>query len=297
MTKDLFPGFASRSVQVDGIDFFMRIGGPDNAPPVVLLHGFPQSHECWHSVAPELARTHKVVCLDLKGYGQSTAPRGDNGRSAYSKRTMAREVIAVMKSLGHDRFSVVGHDRGALVGYRMALDAPEVVEKLAILDNFPTHVIWEYMATNPNFTPHWRSYAKPAPEAEEFMTPDQIEALLRNHTAEGTLTPFEPSALENYRRSWDDPDRIHAFCEDYRAGAGPDPEADRTDIAAGKTMACPTLIIWGEKFLGHGSETPTEIWQRTFAPHACGVEVPGGHFNAEESPQETAASLAEFLNA
>ncbi|MEJ1179645.1 MULTISPECIES: alpha/beta fold hydrolase [unclassified Pseudarthrobacter] len=297
MTIDLFPGFTARSVRVDGLDFFMRIGGPENGSPVVLLHGFPQTHECWHGVAPELARTHRVVCLDLKGYGQTSAPKGDGGVATYSKRTMAQEVISVMKTLGHDRFSVVGHDRGALVGYRMALDTPEAVEKLAILDNFPTHVIWEYMATNAAFTPHWRSYAQPAPKAEEFMTTVQIEELLRNHTADGTLTAFAPAALENYRRSWADPARIHAFCEDYRAGAGSDPEADRADIAVGKTVDCPTLILWGEKFLGHGDETPTEIWQRTFAPHATGVEVPAGHFNAEESPKETAASLVAFLNA
>lgn len=297
MTEGLFPNFTSQYVQIWDVEFFMRIGGPSDAPPVVLLHGFPQTHECWHLVAPQLARTHLVACLDLKGYGQSSAPRGDTAHAAYSKREMGKEVIAVMKSLGHERFSVVGHDRGALVGYRMALDAPEVVDKLAILDNFPTHVIWEYMAANPDFTPHWRSYAEPEPQAEAFMSAEQIETLVRNHTGDGTLTTFDPAALARYRLSWTDPDRIHAFCEDYRAGAGADPEADKIDIAAGKTVECPTLIIWGEKFLGHGRETPTEIWQRTFAPQATGVEVPGGHFNAEESPQETAQILSQFLNA
>lgn len=296
-SHDLFPGFDTVHLDVQGTRFFMRIGGQPDAPPVVLLHGFPQTHAEWTHVAPGLAETHRVVCLDLKGYGQSGAPAGDSAHQAYSKRTMGREVVAIMQQLGHARFCVVGHDRGALVAYRIALDTPQHVDRLAILDNLPTSVLWDMIDADPAFIVHWRHLAQPAPHAEALLTPAFMEGMLRSHTADRTLACFSPAAMADFRRSWGDPARLHAFCEDYRAGAGADPAADRIDLAAGRTIAAPTLILWGAAFLGAAPESPLGTWRRTFTPEAIGVEVPGGHFNAEESPAETLAALSRFLAA
>jgi haloacetate dehalogenase len=295
MTPDLFPGFETEWIDIPAGRLYARVGGPEDASAVVLLHGFPETHASWHGVAPGLAGARRVVCLDLKGYGRSSAPQGDDRHEAYSKRVMGQEVVAAMEALGHPSFSVVGHDRGALIGYRIALDTPERIERLAVLDNFPTFVIWEMMEADANVTPHWRTIARPAPEPERAMDREYMENMLRVHTADGTLACFPPPVLEDFRRSWSDPARVHAFCEDYRAGAGLDPEADRADIAAARTIDRPTLILWGEAFLGQMAESPVAIWQRTFAPQAMGVEVPRGHFNGEESPAETLAALQSFL--
>jgi len=296
MTDEFFPNFERATLALDSVSYFARIGGPADAPAVALLHGFPQTHESWHAVAPALAEHFRVVCLDSKGYGRSDAPVGDSRHEAYSKRSLGRELAQLMSSLGHHTFAVAGHDRGALVGYRLALDEPETVSALVVLDNYPTSVIWDYMATEPSFTPHWRTYALPYPQAEQAMTPEQIENLVRVHTADGTLDSLDPRALAAYQSTWDQPDRIHAFCEDYRAGATIDPDLDRADLEAGRVVSCPTLILWGEKFLGAAPERADDIWRRTFAPEAVGVEVPGGHFNPEESPEATTNAMRDFLS-
>lgn len=292
---DHFPGFESVVRNAGGVKLFARVGGPSSGAPLVLLHGFPQSHLCWHQVAPSLAEQFRVVCLDLKGYGRSEAPAGDPDHHAYSKRVMAAEVVAFMAELGHRRFSVIGHDRGALVGYRMALDTPDAVASLVVLDNYPASLIWDRMATDPEFTPHWRTFAQKGPEAEASMTERSLNRLMAEHTMTGTLGDFDGDALAAYRRDWSDPAHVHAYCEDYRAGATIDPELDRADLARGAVVNCPSLVIWGEAFLGRAPEKPTEIWQRTFLPGVRGAQVPGGHFNAEESPRETTAALTEFL--
>lgn len=293
---DHFPGFESVVADAGGVKLFARVGGPPSGAPMVLLHGFPQSHLCWHQVAPALAERYRVVCLDLKGYGRSEAPAGDGDHHVYSKRVLAAEVVAFMAELGHRRFSVVGHDRGALIGYRLALDSPEVVESLVILDNYPASLIWDRMVDDPGFTPHWRTFAQEGPAAEASMTEQSLDQLMAEHTMSGTLDGFADDVLAAYRRDWRDPAHIHAYCEDYRAGATIDPQLDRADLAAGAVVRCPSLVIWGEAFLGRAPEKPTEIWQRTFLPGAKGVEVPGGHFNAEESPQETSAALLDFFH-
>ncbi|MET0453056.1 MAG: alpha/beta hydrolase [Mycobacterium sp.] len=292
---DHFPGFESITADVNDVKLFARVGGPPGGAPLVLLHGFPQSHLCWHQVAPALAERFRVVCLDLKGYGRSETPPGNADHHAYSKRVLAAEVVAFMAELGHQRFSVIGHDRGALIGYRMALDSPEVVKSLVVLDNYPASLIWDRMADDPQFTPHWRTFAQEGPAAEASMTEQSLDRLMAEHTMAGTLDDFDEVVLSSYRRDWSDPAHIHAYCEDYRAGATIDPELDRADLAKGAVVRCPSLVIWGEAFLGRAPEKPTEIWQRTFLPSVRGIEVPGGHFNAEESPKETAAALVGFL--
>lgn len=293
MTDVLFPGFDETIIEHPVGRFYARIGGERQAPALVLLHGFPETHASWHHIAPALARSHRVVCLDLKG--RSCAVPGDPAHVAYAKRTMAQEVVEVMALLGHQRFSVIGHDRGALIAYRIALDWPAKVEKLVVMDNLPVSKVWEMMETNPLATPHWRTFALPASAPEQRMTPAHLEEILRVHTADGTLDCFAPTVLADFRHSWQQPERIHAFCEDYRAGAWQDVEDDRKDLASGKIIAAPTLVLWGEVFLGRLAEKPLDCWRSTFIPAAQGVEVAGGHFNAEENPRETLQALQDFL--
>lgn len=295
MSTDLFPGFSNAWIDHAGNRFFARIGGPEDGPPLLLLHGFPQSHACWHRIAPSLASTHRVVCLDMKGYGHSSAPAGDDSHEAYSKRALAKESTSIMEKLGHKRFSVIGHDRGAQVAYRIALDMPEKVRHVAVLDNLPIFIVWELIKATPGFIDHWRWMARPAPEPETRLTPEYLEEMVRLHTGDATLNSFDGAALELYRESWRDKARVHAFCEDYRAGATTDLDADLADVAAGKTIVCPTLILWGRRVFGNAAESPVDSWRRSFAPNAFGIEVERGHFVMEESPSETLAGLRELL--
>ena len=298
---DLFPGFEARWLEAAWGKAFARVGGPEDAPPLLLLHGFPQSHAMWHRVAPDLARDHRVICLDLKGYGWSAAPADGPPHGAYAKRTVGREVVALMERIGHVHFALAGHDRGARVAYRLALDEPGRVAKLALLDIVPTLVQWERIAGSPGLNPHWSFLAEPAPgpETEIRKGPDAyFEGLLRDWTGLADLSPFEPRALHLYRQAWNVPERIHAMCEDYRAGGpqGPDVEADAADLAAGRTLPMPVLVLSSRGYLERGkSETALAAWRRTFAPAATGAEIAGGHFLAEEQPAATLKALRDFL--
>ena len=260
-TARLFPGFEDRWIDLESTRIFTRTGGPDGAPVVLLIHGFPQSHLCWHPIAADLAKTHRVVCLDLKGYGRSATPSGDRAHREYSKRMWARECVAAMSELGHDRFAVVGHDRGAQVAYRMALDSPERIGKLAILDNLPIHIVWELIDANPGYLPWWEMMARPAPEPENIMTADYIEELVAGASATQSVDIFHPAVLEEYRRNWADPSHVHAYCEDYRAGAGPDVIADKDDID--KSMMMGTGVPMGPLILADyiGLDTCLAIMQ------------------------------------
>ncbi|GJE15807.1 alpha/beta fold hydrolase [Methylobacterium marchantiae] len=300
MSADLFPGFSADWIDLPEGRFFARSGGPEGAPPLILLHGFPQTHACWHRIAPTLAETHRVVCLDLKGYGWSEAPAGDARHETYSKRRMGRDVVAIMEHLGHVRFGLVGHDRGARVGYRLALDEPGRIERLALLDILPTIVQWERIGADPSVSSHWESLARPAPEPEDEIGRDPVayfEGLLRKWSQAKSLDPFAPQALRLYRENWNVPGRIHAFCEDYRAGATRDREADLDDLSAGKTLACPTLILTGDGYLDCSHESPLAAWQRTFAPKGRSAEIVSGHFLAEENSSATLDALLGFLKA
>ena len=295
---DLFPGFDSHWIDAEAGRIFARSGGA--GPPLVLLHGFPQTHACWHRIAPALAETHSVVCMDLRGYGWSSAPRGDPAHETYSKRAMGRDVVAVMEALGHVRFAIAGHDRGARVGYRLALDQPGRVERLAVLDVLPTFHVWRQIRTGAFPAAHWAFLSRPDPEPEREIGQDPLlylEGLLAKWSGSGTLDPFDPRALAAYRQSCNEPSRIHAFCEDYRAGATVDMEQDETDLAAGRTIACPTLLVWSEFYLTCGTEAPLDVWRGTFAPAIMGGKVPSGHFVAEEAPDATLALLRPFLAA
>lgn len=288
----LLPGFSSEFVQTPRGRFHLRRHGVGR--PLLLIHGFPQSHACWSEVAPALAEDRQVICIDLLGYGQSDCPPGDAAHLRYSKQAMALDCLAVMDALHIETFAVAGHDRGALVACRLALTAPQRIDRLVIMDNLPTFVLWDRINVDPDFIPHWRTMASPGSEAA--MTTDWIETLMREHTASGDLEAFPAAAMALYRESWSSPARIHAFAEDYRAGAGPDVALDRRDFDAGRRILAPTLVLWGQAFLGQAQERPVDTWRRTLVPGASGVEVPGGHFNAEEAPQETLAALQTFLN-
>jgi haloacetate dehalogenase len=302
MSDDLFPGFEAHWIDTEAGRIFARSAG--SGPPLVLLHGFPQTHAMWHRIAPALARTHRVVAMDLRGYGWSSVPPGDGAHETYSKRAMGRDVLTVMEALGHGRFAVAGHDRGARVAYRLALDHPGRIERLALLDILPTFHVWPQIRAGDFPGAHWEFLSRPSPQPETEIGRDPLpyfEGLLAKWSGTGSLAPFDPRALALYRASCNEPSRIHAFCEDYRAGATRDVEADEADLAAAKRMDCPTLVIWSAVYLtrdrDNGGETALDVWRRTFAPDATGAEVPGGHFVAEEAPEETLAALSAFLGA
>lgn len=295
---DLFPGFTPHWIDTEAGRIFARSAGA--GPPLVLLHGFPQTHAMWHRLAPDLARTHRVVCFDLRGYGWSSAPRGDAAHETYSKRAMGRDVVAVMEALGHVRFAVAGHDRGARVAYRLALDEPGRVERLALLDILPTVSVWERIRAGLQPAAHWDFLARAAPEPETEIGRDPLpyfEGLMSQWSGTTSLAAFAPVALHTYRQSCNEPTRIHAFCEDYRAGATLDLAADEADLAAGRRIACPTYLVWSARYLRRPGTPPDPLsaWRETFAPGIAGAEVDSGHFVAEEAAGETLAALAAFL--
>lgn len=280
-----FEGF--ETCTIGGI--FTRCGGPTSGSPVLLVHGYPQTGHMWRHVAPVLAAAgHRVVCIDLRGYGASHTPPAGERAEAYSKRTMAAELVSVMRTLGHDRFAVVGHDRGGRVAYRMALDHPDVVTRLAVLDIIPTIEQWDRLRGTASVGAfHWMFLARPAPFPERLIGADP-EYWLRTVCAGWAGGEFD---LDEYVRAFT-PDVIRGSCDDYRAGAGIDVEIDRADRDAGRRIACPTLALWGERSLGRG--TPLEVWQQ-WCDDVRGEALPCGHFVAEEAPDATAAALRAFL--
>jgi haloacetate dehalogenase len=294
--NDFFPGFASHWIDTSAGRVFARSGG--EGPPLVLLHGFPETHVMWHRIAPALARSFHVIVMDLRGYGWSSAPRSEGG-ALYTKRAMGEDVIKVMEDLGHVRFRICGHDRGARVAYRLALDHPGHVEKLALLDVLPTSEVWKNIRAGRSPAAHWDFLARPAPEPETEIAkgPDfYFQGLMAKWTKAQTLDAFGPRALTQYRSAWGDTSRIHAMCEDYRAGATLDLQADEEDLAAGRTINCPTLVLTGDFYLTRSMDrTPLEVWRQSFAPHAEGGFIVSGHFLAEENAEATRAALMAFL--
>ncbi len=291
----LFPGFESHWIDTDAGRIFARSGG--KGEPIVLLHGFPQTHVMWSHIAPALAEHFHVVAMDLRGYGWSSAPDSDGG-AQYTKREMGKDVVAVMEQLGHIRFMLAGHDRGARVGYRLALDHPGRVAKLALLDIIPTCEVWRNIEEGRAAAAHWAFLAQPAPipENEIRRDPDAyFFGLMEKWSGAEKLAAFHPAALDAYRSAWGDHLHIHAFCEDYRAGATADRQADIADLSAGKTIACPTLILPGSFYLTSGAKPALDVWRATFAPEATGTPIDSGHFVAEENPTATLSALNDFL--
>jgi len=291
---DLFPGFAERRIRTaPDVEIHLRAGG--SGPPLLLLHGYPQTHAMWHKLAPELARHATLVVADLRGYGASSAPPGDAEHTAYAKRAMAQDCLAVMRALGHARFAVAGHDRGARVAYRLALDHPEAIAKLAVLDIVPTGEVWRRANAEWAIRAyHWPFLAQPRPMPETLIGKDPVyyaDHTLASWTRSGDLSPFAADALQHYRALLQDPARVHAVCEDYRAGATIDRALDDADIAAGRRIGCPTLVLYASHYL---AGSPLDIW-RAWCTDVAGAAIPSGHFLAEENPNDTLAALLPFL--
>ncbi len=295
---DLFPGFTTQHVASPGGGLFVRVGG--HGPPLVLLHGFPQTHAEWHKIAPALAERFTLIIPDLRGYGNSAMPESLGG-AAYTKRQMAEDVIMLMAHFGFDQFAVVGHDRGARVAYRLALDHPERVSRLVLIDILPTYQMWSRMdAARAMQAYHWMFLAQPAPLPEVLIAGAPqlyLDHTLASWTKTKSLQGFDARALAHYRAAFAASGRIHACCEDYRAGATHDRMADEADLAARKTLDMPVLALWGTAGIPAGAQTglgPLELWA-ALAPGITGMALDGGHFLPEENPQACAAALLAFL--
>jgi haloacetate dehalogenase len=292
----LFEGFESRDVPAPRGTVHARIAG--SGPPLLLLHGYPQTHLMWHAVAPRLAQRFSVVVADLPGYGDSFRPPVTDDHSSHSKRAMADDLVAAMGALGHDAFAVAGHDRGGRVGYRMALDHPDVVSALAVLDIVPTGEIWA--RADDRFARlywHWPFLAQPAPLPERLMLGD-TEGFWITVERMGIKVGddrFPQETIEAYRAELRDPDSVTAMCEDYRAGATVDRDYDDADRGI-RTIACPVRVLWGAHgALPHFYDDPLELW-RAYAPEVTGRGVDGaGHFLAEDAADDVAADLDAFF--
>ncbi|MFL5062081.1 MAG: alpha/beta hydrolase [Xanthobacteraceae bacterium] len=295
---DLYPGFASRFMPTSIGTIFVRTGG--TGPPLLLLHGYPQTNVIYHRVAPRLAQGFTLVIPDLPGYGWSAVPRSDADHSPYTKRAMAAVMIELMEALGFVRFRIAGHDRGGRVAYRLALDHPERVERLAALDILPTYDYWQRMDRQYGLKMyHWLFLAQPEPLPERLIGGNpvfNVDHTLASWTKAQSLAAFDPRALAHYRAALADPSRIHAACEDYRAGAHADYDHDAADRAAGRRIAGPVLALWGAGGLSPAGDTPLDVW-REWASDVRGTAIDSGHFLAEEAPDATAAALAEFFAA
>lgn len=287
----MFEGFATRRIPANGIEINARVGG--SGPPLLLIHGYPQTHAMWHAVAPGLAQHFTVVAADMRGYGDSSKPAGTEDHANYSKRTMALDLVEAMRALGFEQFFVAGHDRGARVTYRMAFDHPGAVTKLATLDIVPTLSTWRAMDWRGAMGAfHWQLLAQPAPLPERLIGADPLfwlHTILRRWAAPGFV--FDGDAVAEYERSFHSAETIHASCEDYRAGATADVAIDEADLGTRKIRQ-PLLAMWGDRT----GQRPSlvDAW-REWAEDVRGMAVPCGHFLAEEAPGAVLAALLEFF--
>jgi haloacetate dehalogenase len=298
----MFDGFQESSIEVgDGVSLHVRTAG--TGPPVVLLHGYPQSGLCWHRVAPGLADSHDVVVPDLRGYGRSSTPPDDDDHTVYSKRQMAADVVAVMAALGHERFAVVGHDRGGRVAYRTALDHPDHVERLCTLDIIPTIEQFELLASSRRAAVggfHWYFLAVPPPLPEALIGAEPqlyLEQVMGRwagrHEGAESITP---EAMAAYVRDFT-PAVIAASCADYRAGATFDSDLDAADRDAGRTVGCPVYALWGDRRNDAANDAVLATWRRWTAADqpVTGAALPCGHFIPEERPDLCLEELRAFL--
>jgi haloacetate dehalogenase len=282
-TTRFFPGFKPFNVSTTGATIRGVVGG--QGPPVLLLHGAPQTHISWRIVAPRLAEAYTVVAADLRGYGDSSTPPDGENHANYSKRAMALDQIEVMRHFGFNRFPVIGHDRGGRVAHRMALDHPDAVTKLAVLDIVPTYYLYTHVTIE--FVQayfHWFNYLRPAPGPENELKA-QAEAQLARATSD---------IQKEYLRSSSRPEHIHAMCEDYRAGASIDLKHDEADLS--KKIACPLLTLWGERGPMGRIYDVLAIW-RERGTTVSGKGLPGGHNLQEEVPDEVLSAVRAFLSA
>ena len=293
-----FQGFDVRRFGVNGTEIYVRYGGVRGKPPLLLLHGFPQTHAIWHRVARQLEEHFFLVMPDLRGYGDSAKEPGLLDHANYSKRAMAQDMVEVMQALGVERFGLCGHDRGGRVAHRLALDHPKRVSKLCVIDIAPT--LDMYAATNMDFARayyHWFHLIQPAPLPETMIGAHPrmyLRAKLGGWGSKG-LDYIEPEALAEYERCFCRAESIHAACEDYRASAGIDLEHDRESRARGDKIACDLLALWGERGLVGKMFKPIELWQAQCAGRVSGHGMPAGHFIPEELHGQTAQALRGFF--
>jgi len=282
---DLFPGFAAEFFDTGKVRLRFRIGG--SGPPLLLLHGYPQTHASWHRVAGPLARSFTVAIPDLRGCGESSCPDEDLEHRAYSKRVMAGDMVLLMDRLGFRRFCVIGHGRGGRVAYRMALDRPECIARLAVADIVTTWDWWQpAQQAARNKGVQWAFLAQPAPIPESLIGADPmawLDGCLKRLARSGSLDLFDPRALASYRSSFADPDRVHATCEDFRASACCDLKDDDVDRRFGRRIRCPTLVVWGTSGSLAMLDDPVALW-RPWCETVAGCMVDSGHFIAEENP-------------
>lgn len=292
-----FPGFEQKRVVVpssDGpIEIACLVGG--SGPALLLLHGFPQTKAIWHQVAPALAKHFTVVASDLRGYGQSSKPASAQDHSTYSKRFMAADQVALMKHLGHDQFFLLGHDRGGRVSHRLAMDHPECVKKLMVLDISPTLTMYEN--TTMEFARgywHWFFLIQPNPVPETLIGAHP-EFWLKNHMGRHAGTGiFSPERWAEYLAGVSDPLGLRAMCEDYRAAATVDLLHDRKDRQEGKTLNIPLHVLWGQHGLVNQCFKPLEDW-KLVASHVTGKAVPCGHYIPEELPELVVQEVLKFF--
>lgn len=288
----MFEGFETRRIAVGDTEFHTRIGG--SGPPVLLLHGFPQTHRAWHRIAPVLAERFTVVVPDTPGYGDTKgpAPTVEN----FSKRALARRCIGLMAELGFGRFHLAGHDRGARIGYRMALDTPERIDRIAMLDILPTAEVWEAMNAGAALGGyHWPLLAQDDPALQRIIgldAPGYVRHLIDRWAR--YRDRLAPEAVKAYTASYENPDAVAAMFADYRAGATLDWDHDKTDKQAGRKIAAPLLLLWGTHYLRERGRSHLDVW-RDWAEDVTAIPLDSGHFLAEETPKACAEALLDFF--
>ena len=291
----LFPDFRTERIDAAGVAVHAVVGG--NGPALLLLHGYPETHTIWHKVAQRLATRFTVVATDLRGYGDSGKPPTDSRHAPYSKREMAKDQVAAMRALGFGRFLLAGHDRGGRVAHRLAVDHPDAVEKVAVLDISPTLAMYEQ--TDMAFASaywHWFFLIQKAPIPEAMIGADAT-FYLRRKMGDGVagMKPFDARAWAEYERCFT-PEAIHATCEDYRAAATIDLEHDRADREAGRKIGCPLLALWGAHGVVERCFKPLEDWGRV-AGDVRGRALPAGHYLPEEVPDLVVQEFESFFGA
>jgi haloacetate dehalogenase len=290
----MFEGFTHKRIATSGAQIAFVQGG--KGPPLLLVHGYPQNHTIWHKVAPRLAERFTLVIPDLRGYGASSKPASDADHMPYSKRAMALDLVEIMKTQGFERFDIAGHDRGARVTYRLVLDNPDRVRRVAVLDIVPTLEQFERIDRNSaRRAYHWFFLTQPAPFPETLIGNDPDYFL--DHSLNswcGTPGAFTPEALASYREAFRDPAVIHATCEDYRAGATCDCAFDEADRGAGRKITVPMLVLWGAPGRVSRSTAMLDIW-KLWATDVRGEPIDCGHFIPEEAPEALTERLLAFF--
>ncbi len=295
----MFEGFTPFSIERNGVSLqgHTALGAPWESPPLLLLHGHPQTHAMWHKVAPELAKRFKLVLMDLRGYGDSSRPESDAQHVVYSKREMANDAVAVMQHFGFSKFNILAHDRGARVAHRLAADHPFIVQRMMLLDIAPTLAMYEQ--TSRAFATaywHWFFLIQPPPLPEALIESDPVRYIRsvmgKRHAG---LAAFAPEALAEYVRCIQIPGSARGICEDYRASATIDLEHDRSDIAADNKLALPLRVLWGEHGVVGANFDVLKLW-RERAHQVSGCVLPCGHYIAEEAPDELLAETQHFFS-